>query len=76
MYYLITQYNIGQLVREFDKYDLAKVINEQAKTGFPYRFIKKLEDMALYCEDGRALLINGDIVVPREKRVVIEYEVE
>lgn len=73
MYYLIEQLVDGQLdVRAYTKRDLEIEIKARFLNGQPHKFVKDLD----YYPFGYTLLINGDIIVPREKRVVVEYEVE
>jgi len=72
MYYLIEVGSNGISVKQFNKHRLEEHIKSQMDYGYPYRFIKAFDEI----KQGKALLINGDIVMPREKKVVIEYEVE
>jgi hypothetical protein len=73
MYYVISQFDRDADVQEMTKEEVLEFLDEDVK---PKECLSKLEQSSPAYWGERYLIIKGEIVTPKAKEVVVEYELE
>ena len=76
-YFLIYQHEKEATVRKVTEEDLKKMLKEMVENEEEPLFINRLvEEDPAYWGDEAYLLIKGEIIVPKPKKVVKEYDID
>jgi len=76
-YFLIYQDDEEATVKRVTEKELKEMLKEMIENEEEVIFLKKIESTdPAYWEENAYLLIKGEIIVPKPKEVVTEYEID